>query len=267
VTKSKQRNTNRKNKSESRRGRPSKAEKERILGEQGAVIAKEFRGDPLRAPVDPQFMPYYEQILNGNVAAIARYCDAITRKSDISSSFCELLGRLVTMRFYRVADMILRDVERRRVIYASDQRDYLCWNEKLKPLCRRARGFIRSTRKSGRTLTRQDLWSDYLNENAGQQEGRCQEEKRRQAIDGLIQWSESARKVRWSDIPQKRSLLEQVNEFAIYGLVPKEVFFDLALSKNSSRGFSLTPAQVARRYASRIAGISESTASHKDVRK
>lgn len=242
---------------------------------------------PLRAPVDPQFAPYYEQILKGNVGVIAEYCDAAVVAREHSSSFYELLGRLVTMRFYRVADMILSDVERRGVIgWPSNQDSYRYWYRKLKPLCDSARAFIRKAHQSETTLKREDLWREYVfrplptvrfvefigkadeEHLQGEMNARQQKEHHR-GLEELLQWSGSLRKVQWSDVPQKPSDLNQVEKFGVYRLVPKNVFFDLALTRIdlARRTPYWTPAQVARRYASRIAGISESTASRVSVRK
>jgi hypothetical protein len=58
-------------------------------------------------------------------------------------------------------------------------------------------------------------------------------------------------------------LLDGINKFRPFGLVTREIFFALAVTKP----FPLTPAAVARRYACKIVRHSESWASHKDVRK
>jgi hypothetical protein len=62
---------------------------------------------------------------------------------------------------------------------------------------------------------------------------------------------------------------ECVQAFDTFGIPPKEAFLELTRTRipNGRRRPVFTPAQVARKFACRIAGISESTASHKSVRK
>jgi hypothetical protein len=65
------------------------------------------------------------------------------------------------------------------------------------------------------------------------------------------------------DRSKKRFYQESVERFLRFNLVPREIFNDLAVTTPST----LSSAFVARRYASRIAGISVGTASHKAVGK
>jgi len=62
--------------------------------------------------------------------------------------------------------------------------------------------------------------------------------------------------------------LKRVQEFSRFGLVPPEIFDDLARREGlGKRRFAWTPAIVARRYACKIVRVSESWASRKSVRK
>lgn len=146
---------------ERRRGRRPKADQERILEEHGWLIAQELGLHPLRQPIDTQFAPYYERILNGELRAIYDYCDRNAPRFD--PSFYELLGFLVTIRFYSVANQLLSDIERRGSMSRPSNRDvYAYWYNELKPLCEAARHFIRDARKSGRRASREQLWCEYV---------------------------------------------------------------------------------------------------------
>jgi hypothetical protein len=282
----------------------------------------------LRQPVDPQFKPYYERILGGNLGAIADYCDRNAAQKDLDGSFYELVGRLVPLRCYRAVNQILLDIERRRAIGWPSERDtYEYWYKTIKPVCDTARQFIRCRRNSGGNPNREDLWREYvlqplpiarylfLVEKADQQlvlhdlhapideqfrpylerilsgapgakadyEEMLQEEQnkrdgasRRSTVEELLKWSESSTKDstrsrlealgchgRDLELLKVSSFhLDRVNKFRPFGLVTREIFFDLAQTNPL-----LTPAAVARRYACKIVRHSESWASHKDVRK
>jgi len=284
------------NRGKTRRGRPSRAEQQRILMEQGSVLARHFSSDPLRSPIDPQFVPYYEQVLQGNSRAILQYCDEHWRQGNIVSSFYELLGRLVTVRFHAVADVILSDVERRRVMrWPSKTETFDYWYEKLKPLCGRARRFLRAARKVGTSTVREELWRQYVfqplpdvrfaylggqpNEESLQAEEKDRQQAAyRQTIEDLLAWREShsmeSVRSRLRDLGlqgpelEKQTTssfhLEQVNAFSPVPLVTREIFFDLARTQGSlgRHGFAFSSALVARRYACLIVGISQSTSSH-----
>src|SRR5882724_5308509 len=69
------RNASRARQNKPRLGRPPQAEYERILENDGWVIAQELRLHPLRRPIDPQFAPYHDRILKGEIKAIYDYCE------------------------------------------------------------------------------------------------------------------------------------------------------------------------------------------------
>jgi hypothetical protein len=242
-----------------RRGRPSKEAEKEIIESQGYILAKEFGSEPLRSPVDPRFAPYYQQILQGNAGAILRYCDERWEQGAFSGSFFELLGRLFMISFYGVAATILSNIARRRVSGSPTKRNvYEHWYRTvLKPRCDRARKFLRDACKSDAPKRREELWNDYCFQpawNLETERDRQHHELRKKAISELIPALSNT----------NSSLIRSVNEYGSFGLVSKEIFFDLALThvRAGRRGFRLTPAQVARRYACRITSISESTASH-----
>jgi hypothetical protein len=117
----------------------------------------------LRQPIDPQFKPYYERILGGDLGAIADYGDRNAARKDLDGSFYELIGRLVRFRSYRAVNQVLLDIERRGAIGWPSERDtYKYWYKAIKPLCDTARQFIRAERKSGRNASREQLWREYV---------------------------------------------------------------------------------------------------------
>jgi hypothetical protein len=281
----------------SRRGRPSRGEQERILTEQGSTLAEHFRSAPLRSPVDPQFAPYYDQVLKGDSRAILQYCDEHWHQGDIVSSFWELLGRLVTLRSSLIANVILTNIERRPVMrWPTEKETFDYWYKKLKGACQRARRFIRAARKPWATTVREEIWREYVlqplqnvrfahlrgqpNEESLQvEENARQQVSHRQMMEDLLarresQTIESVRS-RLRGMGLEDPALEnqtissfhlgEVNFFSPRGLVTREIFFDLARTKGSlgKHGFAFSPARVARRYACLIVGISESTSSHR----
>lgn len=310
-----------------RAGRPAKADQERILEKDGWVIAQELCLHPLRQPVDAQFAPYYERILKGELRAIDDYCERNAPRLD--ASFHELLGFLVTIRFYGVVNQVLSGVERRGSMmgWPSDRDTYDYWYKEIKPSCETARQFIRNARSSGRSTTRKQLWREYVlqplptvryaflagradqqlllhslqapideqfrpflervlngdlsaktdyEELLQKEQNKRDGEQRRLAAEGLLEWSESHTKDsvrsrleamgcdgRELDLLAEGSFqMERVNKFRPFGLVTREIFSDLAKTNPL-----LTPAAVARCYACKIVRMSESWASHKDVRR
>jgi hypothetical protein len=241
------------------RGRPSKLAEQRILESHAHKLAEIFRLSPLRNPVDPAFDPYYQQVLHGNAGAVLKYCDQHWEQGDLSGSFFEFVGRLFTISFYRVAHTILSNIKRRRVSgVPSKQRVYEYWYRRiLKPRCESARSFIRDAYKLDSESCREKVWEGYCFQPAWRlqtDEDRQHHEKRKRAIQELVDASD----------PPSSSLINTVNGFGSFNLVPKSIFFDLAVTQRRSgrRSFRDRPAQVTRRYACRITGISESTASH-----
>jgi hypothetical protein len=94
-----------------RRGRRSKARQDEILSEYSAELVKHLKLYPLRLPIDDRFKAYYERFLAGDASPILQYYDETPREDDIADSFYELLGKLVTIRFYKSADLILSRIE------------------------------------------------------------------------------------------------------------------------------------------------------------
>jgi len=233
-------------------------------------LAEIFRSDPLRQPVDPQFAPYYQQVLDGKAHAILRYCDEYWEQGNLSGSFFELVGRLFTLKFYKIADTVLKDIDRRRVAgWPSKRSAYGYWHEKLKPLCDRARHSIRAALNANPNRTRVQLWDEYISRTAWEiKNGRDSEHHnlRQQAIQQeLLQGPESATEKAAKQSSESGRLITLVNAFGSFNLVPRDVFDDLALTRADSgrRRFRLRPSEVVRRYACRITGLSESTVSHR----
>ena len=130
---------------ERRRGRRPKADHERILDEHGLLIAQELRVHPLRQPIDTQFAPYYDRILNGELRGIYDYWDRNAPR--LEPSFYELLGFLVTIRFYSVANQVLSVIERGDMGRPSKRDVYAYWYNDLKPRCETARPFVEISTK------------------------------------------------------------------------------------------------------------------------
>ncbi len=253
----------------SNRGRRSKAQEQEILRAQGSKLAEIFKSDPLRQPIDRQFAPYYEQVLQGNAEAIIRYCDQHWEQGKLSGSFYEMLGRLFTLKFYRIADTILRNIERRRVAgWPSKRSAYRYWHEKLKPLCDRARDSIRAALKANPQSTREQCWEKYISEPVWKVNNERDSEHhklRLQAIQTeLLQGPESATEKAAKQSSKSGCLITLVNAFGSFNLLSREVFDELALTRADSgqRKFRLRPSEVARKYACKITDLSESTVSH-----
>lgn len=256
-------------KSKSNRGRRSKAQERETLEKGGLWLADVFRSAPLRHPVDPQFAPYYDEVRHGDAGAIIRYCDKYWEQGNLASSFFEMVGRLFSLKFYSVADLILRDLERRPVAgWPSKRQAFGYWYRKLKPLCDRGRDFIRAALRLGPDSTRERLWVAYIAQPAWEIRSEQDSEhhiKRQQAIRSeLLEGPESVANRATKQSSESGRTITLVNGFGSFNLLPKEVFFDLALTKfDGGRKFCLTPSAVARKYACQIAGLSESTVGHR----
>jgi hypothetical protein len=253
----------------SNRGRRSKAHELEILETHGAKLAEIFKSDPLRETVDPHFAPYYQQLLEGNAHAILRYCDEFWEQGNLAGSFYELVGRLFTLKFYQIADTILRDIERRRVTgWPSERKSYEHWYRKLKSLCDRARDSMRTTLTANAVSTREQLWEKYVSQPVWQirtarDTEHCkirQESIRKELLEGPGSATQRATK----QLSESGRLITLVNAFGSYDLLPREIFDSLALTRMDSgrRKFRLTPSDVARKYACQITDLSESTVSH-----
>ncbi len=141
-----------------RRGRPSKVLGEQILHQDAGKIAGIFLRYPLRQPVDPQFDPYYQRILKGDLASIFDYCDSNRNRIDLDGSFYEFLGRLVpSLESLSAAKQVISEIARRGdyLIGPTDKFLYRYWYSHLKPLCEDARQFIREKYKAVAAVKRQ----------------------------------------------------------------------------------------------------------------
>lgn len=281
-------------------GRISKTREDQILKENSSALVRHFQVYPLRPPIDGQFKAYYERFLEGDSGGILRYYEDNQREEDIAGSFYEFLGRLITIRFYKAANLLLSRVEGSNATRwpgATEAFDH--WHQKLTPMCKRARQFIRHSRDAGINSRRESLWRAYVfqplptvrfaylhgsdNEELLQGEENSRQQKvhhevmqdllagkNTRDVDSVLPWIGDAG-VQDRNVlkPTLRSLtLAEVNKFAKFGLIPREIFFDLAETKGNlgSRRFAFTPAQVARVFARRIVGISESALSHRSSR-
>jgi hypothetical protein len=229
-----------------RRGRPSKAERKRALDRDCQYIVAKLKLNPLREPIDAQFSPYYQRFLRGDLRALGDYCDTNLYVNDDCidcgigpfASFYELIGRLFFFRRDTAVKQILADTKRAAWLnrYEAPRRTYEHWYERLLPLCRDARKSIRDLRASYPDANRAKLWRDYI----------------KTAPEALRDWPES----------ESKQFIESVKQFSRRGFVSREIFFDLAKTQPTP----LKPAVIARRYACKIAGVSESWASRKNVR-
>lgn len=257
----------------SRPGRRSKAEKKSILTDHGWPVVEELRAHPLRQPVDVGFEPYYQRAAGGDLAAILEYCEANRTSARLDASFYELLGRLATLRFYRAADQLLCDIERRESYpTAVDAARYRY--EQLKPLCDQARHFAINERNDRSRIDLEELWRKYAfqplqkvrfakfagdpdEERLQNEENARQQQIRRRAIEELLAWSQTE--------PRPR-VTSQIDRFAGFHLLPKEIFLEVAKRQWDHKP-QWKPSQVARRWAACFAGISESKLTHKNGRK
>lgn len=233
----------------------------KILREGGPYLANAFRYEPLRMPVDPQFAPYYEQVLLGHAEAILRYCDQHWEQGNLGSSFFEMVGRLYLLKFYRAADVILGNIAgRRNPGWPSAQSTYGHWYQKLKALCVPTRKWIKieSTLIVNPHKKREILWGMYIARPGWNLTSKrdCADHKTRQESikDCLDEIQEAQHN------SESGQLISEVNKLAPFHLVPRKVFDDLALT-NAQR-FIHTPSWVARKYACLIVGVSESRPSH-----
>ena len=283
----------------SNRGRPSKVDQDQILHQRYQWIGSEFGRRNMRQPIDPQFKPYYERFLQGDLQAIAEYCDRNVRQ--LGDSFYELIGRLFFLQFYRGVKPAISDIARRvSTGWITKRATYEHWYERLLPLCQKARKFIKESYATCPDTRRERLWHDYVFQPlpivryghlGGQKdEERLQREanerdqlRRRAAIEELLAWAdghtEASGRSRLSGLgcankelhalAQGNFHLESVNRFSPYGFVPHEIFFELALTRKerAKRPFVYKPADAACRYACKIVRVSESWARHKNERK
>lgn len=242
------------------RGRPSQVDIDRLFSRDGQLIAAKFKLDPLRQPIGPQFQPYYERFLRGHLTALVDYClRAKNLRHD--GSFYELIGRLFFFRHHRAVKRILLEIDRATGI--NDRETYTYWYELLLPLCQRARQFIRENHDScpNAKLSRDTLARKYIAQKPTLSEAiqewpepyKSQFEMPRQLRD---RWQAESMPLTESNL-----LLKSVKEFSRWGFVTREIFWSLASTQPT-----LTPATIARRYACKIADVSESWASRKTVR-
>jgi hypothetical protein len=150
----------------SRLGRPSKLDQQRILEQGGEFIAKEFRLRHLRRPVDAQFEPYYKRMLGGNLSGIFDYVDRNAARKDLDPSFYEFLGRLVTIRFYPPADLVLSNIEGRGNIGSPTKKQTdTYWYKLLLPHAEQAKKWVRQYIRSHTDgWNRKQAWVKYAEE-------------------------------------------------------------------------------------------------------
>jgi hypothetical protein len=260
-------------------GRPSKALSEQILKQDARKIADLFLRYPLRQPVDPQFDPYHQRMLKGDLAAVSDYWQ---RNTALDASFYELIGRLVPLQFFGAAKQIISEVQhvgaeldsgRGGDMILPDWVVYEYCYELLNPLCRVARQFIREKYKEDSWAKREPLWNEYCDHFVSTT-GSLQ--SRLKTIGDLKAWGE-AQYAKCGQTPHRSdgALWNLVERFSNYNLVPKPVFFELAKSSRSSdvrverdkryqhRRFIYTPSFVARKYACAMVGLSPSYVSHR----
>jgi hypothetical protein len=242
-------------------------------------------------PPDPGFKPYYERFLGGDLRAIENYCN---ENSHPGASFYELIGRLFLLRHHSAAaGQILARIEHSAKV--SKRPIYAFWYTLLHPLCQRARQFINRARASRPDANRSELWRDYLSQSAlapsddelqtaisavmpdNWQVNQRDEKSSRVIIQELLAWSEKYteasvrsdlisrgyRGKKLQSMTRSEFHFENVDRFSRWSLVSREIFRDLAQTSPAL----LTPAAVARRYSCWIAGVSESWASRKTMRK
>lgn len=145
-----------------RLGRPSKADRDRILRQPQHWIAREFGPRVMRQPVDVQFKPYYDRFLQGNLQAIVDYCDRNAPRLN-DASFYELMGRLFFLQFYQGVKQVLSDIARSAATgWIKKRETYEYWYKRLLPLCQKARQFIEEAHASCPDAKRDKLWRDYI---------------------------------------------------------------------------------------------------------
>jgi hypothetical protein len=210
------------------------------------------------------FQPYYQRFLDGDIRAIEEYYNENSRPN---ASFYELIGRLFFLRHHRVVKDLLAGIEHATKITAVEFKRpaYVYWYDLLLPLCQSARKFIREGRRSFLNANRNKLWRDYFSKlpNDNQAELCGWLERYTEASVRSDLGSQGYRGKTLQSMTRSEFHGEKVDRFSRSGLVSPEIFFDLAKTHPNP----LTPAVVARRYASWIADISESSASRKTVRK
>ena len=260
------------------RGRPSRTVLRQTLKRDSTKIADEFRRHPLRQPVAPLFETYYQCMLKGDLAAVTDYCESNSGRFSFDASFYELIGRLVTRQDLAAAKQIVSEISRRHVHLTGppDDKDkvYEHWYFWLRILCDSARQFIRERYKAEESVKRRELWLEYIDRFYVTDFLGCSSEEnlttRPQHINELKAWGEQF-------CADRDWLVDLVERFWSHGLVPRPMFDELAESNRRAdaraeldkryrnRRFRWTPSSIARRFACKIAGISPSTVSHKNV--
>ena len=253
-------------------GRPSKASQEQILKQDAGKIAEYFLSDPLREPVDTRFDPYYRRILKGDLAAVWDYYGT---GGVLENSFFELIGRLVPLQSFDAAKQIISAVQ--RLLDGCDSvrgdpkfPDWLIYEhtyDLLLPLCQVARRFIQKKYKVDPWAEPEEVWNEYCDHffKAGPK-----------TLRDLKAWGETEY-AKCGQVPHRHdpAMTELVEQFSLYHLVPRPVFFGLAAGHRRSElrpghdkrrhyyQFSSTPSMIARKYACAMVGLSPSFVSHK----
>jgi hypothetical protein len=259
-----------------RPGRPSKAALERTLKHGKSEIVAELKSHPLRQPVDPVFDSYYQRVLNGDPRAIIEYCDDYGDWR-AEPSFYEIVGRLVPLQPNGAVKHIIAEIVRRGVLLAAhpEEPPYQFWYGKLKRAGNIARAFIREAYEEDVFVKREQLWNPYVNQCYV-----CRREDKKGAArsEEINVWRKFADRAALGE-RNPRSLKDQIDEYTVHYLVPRQIFLELADSCISAwdpagrdkrchnRRFLWTPSHIARKYACAMVGISPSTVSHKNRRK
>jgi hypothetical protein len=261
-----------------RRGRPSQALRQQILEQDAGKIAEHFLSYPLREPVDPRFEPYYRRILNRDLFAVWDYYST----GMLEGSFYELIGRLVPLQCFAVAKRIISDVQLCRDEFdtarggTATPPDWVVYKHcyrLLLPLCQVARQFIRDKYKVDTSAKREQLWNEYCDHffptTSSLRSGL-------KTPGELKAWGETMYP-KWRQTPHRcdDALWAVVERFLGHNLVPKPIFFELALSDRRAdvkaerdkryrhRRFVRASSFIARKYACAMVGISPSSVSHK----
>jgi hypothetical protein len=194
-----------------------------------------------------QFVPYYERILKGDLSAIPDYVDRNAARRDLDPSFYELLGRLVTIRFYAAADLILSDIEARGNIgYPTGQQVDAYWYKLLLPLAERAKKWIRDyLKKLSGKWNRARAWDTYAEETCKDHWERAEEAARNGLPDTYLTRSCNLERHRVIYHSGQEPLWRQ--HYMMLGLVPREIFLLLA----EQRGTTMRPSWAVRKYLRR----------------
>lgn len=173
----------------------------------------------------------------------------IAHKEELSQILQSAQRNRATSRFYQFAQRIIDIIDRAAEIdYLSKQRIQEAWYKRLKPLCGDARRSIVKVRQElDPPASREKLWNRYTWSLSAED---------KLLAEQATPPTDIAQQLTTKELEASR-LTKQINRLESLHLVPKEIFFDLAQTTSP-----MSPAQVARKYACKIAGISEGTVTH-----